>query len=175
MLKDELIQLQMQHEALSAELNSKNTAIIDLNRQLNKSDAKFSEIMTYLRVYQSETVCHNQTLSLLEKPVLSDFSHYGRAKRSNMLFEEKYGGTVVNPLSAWWNPSEICDDLDGDAFSFYGSFVSLSRKDKVRALENEIVRDMKVQMDRLSEERDRACNDNEKLIVEFAELKKSFI
>ncbi len=70
-----------------------------------------------------------------------------------MLFEGEFNEPHLNILSAWFAPKNISRNLEGNALDFYGSFINLRRVDKVRALENELVRDLawqfKVQTDKM--------------------------
>ena len=69
-----------------------------------------------------------------------------RVTMSNMLFDEAFNEETLNTQSAWFNPKIISKNLDGNAMDFYGSFIGLRKQDKVRALENELLRDLAMQL-----------------------------
>jgi hypothetical protein len=53
---------------------------------------------------------------------------------------------------------------------FYGSYINVSRDDKVRCLENEMIRDLKVQLEEAKTETAMAKNDSANLIREFTAI-----
>jgi len=67
---------------------------------------------------------------------------FGKLDRSNNKFALTYGETTSELGRQQFDPEKVNPALQRNALSFYGSYVQINRLDKIRCLENEIIRDM---------------------------------
>ena len=86
MLKNEVICLQKQHEAVVEELNQKNKQVDKLTERLKDNDLYVAEMQVYTRNYQAEVVNENRAITEIDKPLLHDTTIQSRLKYSNMAF-----------------------------------------------------------------------------------------
>lgn len=87
-------------------------------------------------------------------------TRFGRLDRANNKFDLTYGETTSEIGRQQFDPEVVNSALKKNALSFYGSFIQLNKLDKIRCLENEIIRDMTIQIADLKEQRENAINDN---------------
>ena len=66
----------------------------------------------------------------------------------------------------------INEYLTKSKFSFYGSTITLQAEDKVRALENELVRDYHIRLEEAELERNAALEEHKIIRMYFNELKE---
>ena len=71
-------------------------------------------------------------------------SKFGRLDRSSIKFDHTFGETSTELGREIFDPDVVNPALKRNALSFYGSYIQLNKLDKIRCLENEIIRDMTV-------------------------------
>ena len=98
-------------------------------------------------------------------------TRFGRLDRAINKFDRSYGDTSTELGRHLFDPDVVNPALKQNALSFYGSYVQLNKLDKIRCLENEVIRDMTMQIVDLKEQREVTANDYKQITEHFYKLK----
>ena len=60
-----------------------------------------------------------------------------------MLFDQTYA-EILDPYSSCYDPGQVSYNLNGFGLNFYGCYLGFSKRDKIRALENETLRELRI-------------------------------
>ena len=191
-LQDECVSLLQQYRNLEAELKEKDEEVKDVNAKLLKSERRLMEMTTYVRSLKGEIFGQERELSNLSPPRkkqegTEEEAAGGPAKHLRLDLSDRLGQAILNnskfgnrykmpkpgsESAKLFNAGQINEYLNKHKFNFYGSQIIVQAEDKVKALENELIRDYHIRLEEAESEKHAALEEHRLIKIYFNQLKE---